>query len=321
MSWNIKSSKFGQLTINPLRKLWEVDQPKANPNKSEIILQAGDPSAFGNFLPHPECLEALNEAIYKDKFSYDMSAGIVEARKAVADYVNKNNEGKCDITENDVIFSSGCSMAIEMCFNVLANPGENLLLPRPSWNYSTWILGSGIEARYYDLNSEKDWNVDLSHLENLIDEKTRGILINNPGNPCGNVFGKEHLLEILEIAERHKLPIIADEVYEYFTFPGVKFHSLASLSKNVPILTCSGLTKRFLIPGIRMGWLIISDRNETLKEIRKGLANIAGRNFGPNSTVQLALPRMLQNVPHAFFEETNQRVFVRFYILFTNFFF
>jgi tyrosine aminotransferase len=156
-------------------------------------------------------------------------------------------------------------------------------------------------------------------MESLINDKTRAILINNPGNPCGNVFSYEHILEILKIAEKHKLPIIADEVYEFFTFPGVEFHSVASLSKNVPVLTCSGLTKRFLMPGIRMGWIIISDRGEKLKDIRLGLANVAGRNFGPNSTVQLALPKMLKCVPQIFFDEAANQVAVRFWLCFLNF--
>ena len=144
-------------------------------------------------------------------------------------------------------------------------------------------------------------------MESLINKNTRAILINNPGNPCGNVFSRDHILDILEIAERHKLPIISDEVYEFMNFSGVEFHSVASLSKNVPVLTCSGLTKRFLIPGIRMGWIIINDGGK-LEEIRWGLANIAGRNFGPNSTVQLALPDILKNTPQEFFEESVSRL-------------
>lgn len=147
-------------------------------------------------------------------------------------------------------------------------------------------------------------------MESLINDKTRAILINNPGNPCGNVFSREHILDILKIAEQHKLPIISDEVYEFFTFPGVKFYPAASLSKNVPILTCSGLTKRFLMPGIRMGWLIIHDRREAFNQIRLGLANIAGRNFWPSSTVQLALPDIIKNTPQEFFDDNCRRVHV-----------
>jgi tyrosine aminotransferase len=162
-----------------------------------------------------------------------------------------------------------------------------------------------IETRAYNLDPTNNWDIDLDHMESLINDKTRAILINNPGNPCGNVFSREHILDILKIAERHKLPIISDEVYEFFTFPGVTFHSVASLSKNVPVLTCSGLTKRFLMPGIRMGWIIINDRGNKFDEIRLGLANIAGRNFWPNS----------KNTPQEFFDENCRRVHVSFSLL------
>lgn len=168
-----------------------------------------------------------------------------------------------------------------------------------------------IEGKFYDLDPNDDWQIDLKHLESLINDKTRAIVINNPGNPCGNVFSKEHILEILDIAERYKLPIIADEVYEFFVFPGNEFHSVASLSENVPVLTCSGLTKRFLMPGIRMGWILINDRGDKLKDVRLGIANIAGRNFGPNSTIQLALPKILKCVPQSYFDDAVTRVGVR----------
>lgn len=111
-------------------------------------------------------------------------------------------------------------------------------------------------------------------------------------------------------------------------FPGVEFHSVASLSKNVPVLTCSGLTKRFLMPGVRMGWIVIHDRHSSFDDIRLGLANIAGRNFWPNSTVQLALPEIIKNTPQEFFADNCRRVHVSCVIclqtnhsqnLFTNF--
>lgn len=164
------------------------------------------------------------------------------SRQAVADYVNKNNA--LNVTNSDIILTSGCTVSLEICFRALAEPGENILVPKPCWNYSTWLNGSGIEAKYYNLDPHDAWNVDISHLESLIDSDTRAILLNTPGNPCGNVFSREHILDILELANRHKLPIISDEVYEFFTFPGVKFHSIASLSEHVPVLTCSGLSKR-----------------------------------------------------------------------------
>lgn len=302
--WNLKKTEFGRVTLNPLRILWERNQPKANPEKSSIILQAGDPTVFGNFPPHPECSKALSEALKSDKFSYKEGRGFEAARKAVAKYSSHMGQ----ITADDVFITNGCSMAIEMCFLALANPGENILIPCPAWNYITWLSGARIEPKYYKLNPDKDWDVDLEYMESLIDEKTKAIVVNSPGNPCGNVFSKEHLLEIIEIAERHKLPIISDEIYEFFTFSGVEFHSIAALSKNVPVLTCSGLTKRFLIPGIRIDWLIINDRGDKLKDVREGILNICGRNFGPNSTIQLALPQILESVPQSYFDDSKTRV-------------
>ncbi|CRK96860.1 CLUMA_CG009926, isoform A [Clunio marinus] len=306
-SWKIKMTSFAMKTENPLRKIWEGHKVFPNPRKEQITLQIGDPTVFGNFPAFPESVEAIRSALNNDNFAYTVSAGGKCARQAVADYVNKNNND--NVTSDDVFITNGCSCALETCFRVLINPGENILIPSPTWNYTTWISGSGIEVQFYKLNPDNDWEIDLEYLESLINEKTKAILVNNPGNPCGNVFSKQHMLDIIKIAERHCLPIISDEVYEFFTFPGVKYYSFSSLSKNVPILACSGLTKRFLMPGIRMGWIVIHDRNDLFHNIRLGLANAAGRNFWPNSTVQLALPNIIKNTSQEFFDDTCRRVY------------
>lgn len=153
-----------------------------------------------------------------------------------------------------------------------------------------------------------EWEVDLKHLESQIDQNTRAILINNVGNPCGNVFSKQHILDILGIAHRYNLPIISDDIYEHFVFPGVEYFSVAALSENVPVISCSGLTKRFIMPGVRMGWITIHDKHEAMTEIKQGLIRISGRNFGPNSTIQLALPDILNETPKEFFDDTVSRV-------------
>lgn len=148
------------------------------------------------------------------------------------------------------------------------------------------------------------WKVDIEDLENQIDDDTAAIVVINPSNPCGSVYDKEHLFEILDVASRNRVPIIADEIYEHFVFAGHEFKALSALSKDVPILTCGGLTKRFLVPGWRMGWLIIHDRNNIFgKEVRKGLTNLSNRILGPNTVIQRALPSILLNTPQSFFDE------------------
>ncbi len=91
---------------------------------------------------------------------------------------------------------------------------------------------------------ENNWEVDLNHLESSINNRTKAIVINNPSNPCGAVYNKDHLEKILRIAERHKVPIIADEIYGDIVFDGATFHPLAELEPKVPILTCDGISKR-----------------------------------------------------------------------------
>ena len=88
-------------------------------------------------------------------------------------------------------------------------------------------------------------------MESLIDVNTAAIIIANPSNPCGSVFSKYHLEEILEVAQKYFLPIISDEVYEQMVFPGIKYHAISSLksAQNVNILCCSAISKRFLVPG------------------------------------------------------------------------
>ena len=108
----------------------------------------------------------------------------------------------------------GTLQAIETSFVCLANPGDNILLPRPG--FSSFMLlcqAAHIEPRFYNLQRENNWEVDLTHLQENIDHRTRAVLINNPSNPTGSVFSYQHLLDIIAVCEQHQLPIIADEIY------------------------------------------------------------------------------------------------------------
>ncbi|CAE7915216.1 Tat, partial [Symbiodinium sp. KB8] len=151
-------------------------------------------------------------------------------------------------------------------------------------------------------------------MSNNIDEKTKAIVVCNPSNPCGSVYSKEHLTAILEVAEKHKVPIIADEIYRNLVFSDVEFHALGELSKNVPVLATGGLAKEFLVPGWRVGWVVVHDRNGVFAEvrgsatvrfpsvpahvfhcvqIRTALMKLSQLILGANSLVQAAIPAVL----------------------------
>lgn len=261
----------------------------------------GDPTTFGNLQPADQVLEAMKNVIEEGNYNgYGPSVGFIESRQAVAEY--SRHQGK--VTSNDVILCSGCSCSLDLCIAAIAGPGQNILIPKPGFSiYGTLAEGFNIECRSYRLIPEKNWEIDLKHLEMLIDENTSAIIVTNPSNPCGSVFSKQHILEILAIAERHYVPIIADEIYEHFVFPGNEYYSVSALSKNVPVLSCGGLTKRFLVPGWRLGWIIIHDRHSAFQEVRKGLVSLSSRILGSNSLVQGALPAILKNTPQKFYDE------------------
>lgn len=261
----------------------------------------GDPTTFGNLEVARETLDAVRESLENGKFNgYGHSTGLLEARAAVCEYV-KDVQGQ--VEPNDVVLCSGCSSSLDMCIAVLAGPGQNILIPRPGFSiYRTLALGHGVECRSYDLLPDRNWEADLQQIESLIDQNTAALVVTNPSNPCGSVFTRKHLQNIVNLAEKYFVPIIADEIYEHFVFPGIEYVAVSALSKTVPVLSCGGLTKRFLVPGWRLGWIVVHDRNDVLKDVHQGLENLSTRILGGNSLVQGALPAILKNTPQSFFD-------------------
>eukprot|EP00455_Lapot_gusevi_P028535 TRINITY_DN3047_c0_g1_i5.p1 TRINITY_DN3047_c0_g1~~TRINITY_DN3047_c0_g1_i5.p1 ORF type:complete len:376 (-),score=117.00 TRINITY_DN3047_c0_g1_i5:440-1567(-) len=257
----------------------------------------GDPALYGMH-PNSDILEAVqDETKSVAHHGYPPAVGYEFARKAVAE---KYSQGEASYKSDDVVLTSGCSLALDLAIQTLADPGENILVPTPGFSiYVTSCAHHGIEPRCYKLLSEQGWEMDLAQCESLIDDKTRGILVNNPSNPCGSVWTEAHMRDILALAARHNLPIISDEVYADIVFPstvaaGIRFISFASISTNVPILTTSSMSKQGLVPGWRLGWLLLHDPTHVMEQIRVGLVQIAQMIFGPNSMAQAALPRLMQ---------------------------
>ncbi|XP_003741425.1 tyrosine aminotransferase [Galendromus occidentalis] len=300
---DIDASSFAKNTFNPIRTFVEDPDLQPNPEKNVISLSIGDPTIFGNLEPCKEIIDAVQTSLKSMKcHGYIPSVGTRDARRAVARYSSING---LEVDPADVILSCGASHALEMCVLCFCDPGENILIPRPGFSvYKTHAEAVGIETKFYDLDPTKSWQVDLHSLRSAVDNKTRAILVNNPSNPCGSVFSKEHLRDILEVAREFRLPIIADEIYEHFVFSGQTYHPLASLTNEVPIVSCSGLTKRFLVPGWRTGWIIVHDINGALKPIKKGLVALSQKIMGGNALIHGAIESILEKTPQAFFDAT-----------------
>lgn len=289
-------------TITPFQIYFKLKVERVF-NKSPLI--SGDPCVYGNLQPPAEVQDAVVEVVKNAKHNgYAPSTGFDAAREAVAEYISVNNDTK--IAPRDVILCSGCSSALEMCITVLADgsKNQNILIPRPGFPiYRTLAECINVEVRMYNLLPERNWEVDLAHLESLIDHNTAAVVINNPSNPCGSVYAAEHLQNILGIAYEYRIPVIADEIYEHIVFRGHIFTSFSKINTSVPILICSGLAKRFLVPGWRLGWIYIHDPIQAFEsEVRCGLNALAQRTIGSNTLVQGALPAILQETPQVFYD-------------------
>lgn len=302
LDWNLDSSEFAKQTSNPVRKLIEQMKIEPNPQFPMIALSIGDPTVFSD-IGKPESVEEAIIKCVKDKKydGYTPSYGTETARQAVAKYYSKPDY--LVYKAQDIYLSNGCSQAIDLCIQALASRGDNFIIPKPGFSIYKTLCGTlGINVKYYQLLDEKNWECDLEEMESLIDEKTVGIIVNNPSNPCGSVYSREHLISIIRIAEKHRLPIIADEVYGEMVFPGQEFYYMAELTQNVPILSCNALSKRFILPGWRFGWIAIHDPKDHLKRVRAGFNDLTTRILGPNSLVQGAVPDILEKTPQSYFD-------------------
>lgn len=300
-----KASKSSMRVYNPIRATIDTIVHPVNSDKEPIPLSIGDPTVFGNMLPHDYVKQALHKVIDSNSFNgYFNAAGSPEARKAVAD---RFSTPKNPLWDRDVILASGCSGALLLALTACAAAGDNVLIPRPGFSlYPTICAYLGVECRYYNLLPDKEWDIDLEHMKSLVDENTKAIVVNNPSNPCGSVWSKEHILEILDVVKQLHVPLISDEVYFDMVFEGKTFYSFGDLSEDVPVLIVGGIAKRYLVPGWRLGWVLIQDRHDLLSEIRQGMYKLAQLTLGANSLVQSILPEILHNTPQEFYDNSNR---------------
>ena len=167
-------------------------------------------------------------------------------------------------------------------------------MPNPAFPlYQVLAESHGASVKEYRLDPDNQWAVDVASLEAAIDENTKAILVNNPSNPCGSVLPEDNLRAIVAVAKKHKLPIIADEIYGSMTYEGETFFPVASLTDEVPVITASGVAKQFLVPGWRVGWLLVHDPLGVAQSLRDGYQRLTTLIVGANTIVQAAIPEVL----------------------------
>lgn len=217
-------------------------------------LNIGDPVAFGFHTP-PHLVAAVQKAVQDGHNGYLPSAGIPAAREAVAaDYTARG----VPVPADRVLITTGTSEAIDLALNALVDEGDEVLVPLPTYPLYTAVLATiNARPRYYRTDPTDDWLPDLDHLRSLVTPRTRVLVVIDPNNPTGAVYPTPTRRALIDFAEQHGLTIIADEVYAELGFDGA-VPLLATLDRDAPIISLSSLSKAYLAPGWRAGWLVVS---------------------------------------------------------------
>ena len=218
-----------------------------------IYLNIGDPQAYG-FRPPAHVVEAVARALREDFTGYAHSSGLREAREAVAAYATGLG---APTTPDDVLMTAGASEGADLILTALVEEGDEVLLPAPGYPLYPAILNKlGARPRYYPLDGARGWQPSPEEVGALVNRRTRALVLINPNNPTGSVVTDETTRQLLELAARHNLLVIADEVYRELCFGEPPLpSSLLAEESGVPVVTLESLSKTHLVPGWRVGWV------------------------------------------------------------------
>ena len=181
-----------------------------------------------------------------------------------------------------------------MSMQGLLEEGDEVLIPAP--DYPLWTAAvrlAGGKPVHYLCDESADWTPDLAHLQSCITPRTRAMVVINPNNPTGALYPKSLLLELVEIARRHQLVVMADEIYDKVLYDGAQHTSLASLADDVFFLTFNGLSKNYRACGYRSGWVVMSGQKQHARDYIEGLDILASMRLCANAPGQYAIQTAL----------------------------
>src|SRR5438876_3248292 len=238
----------------------------------------------------PEILqEILARAGNRARVYRPDSLGQWPAREAIAQYY-----GSLRVPPEQILITPGTSVSYWYCFKLLAERGDEMLCPQPSYPLFDYIARlAGVEMTHYRLVESRQWAIDLDYLENQITVRTRAIILISPHNhPC-MLADKEQLRGLAEIATRHSLPIIFDEVFGEFLFGRDAFPRIATTDAPL-VFTLNGFSKMFALPGMKIGWMAVTGNEALVKKSVAALELISDTFLPVNEIAQFAAPDIFE---------------------------
>lgn len=251
-----------------------------------LKLNIGNPGRFG--FRAPAHLTAAIKAHLADSDAYCHEQGLEVAREAIL--AQQRGRGAEVAGIDRVFIGNGVSELIDLALRTLLDPGDEVLLPSPDyplWSAAT-ILNDGT-PRYYDCPAADGHLPDPDQIEVLCGSRTRALVLINPNNPTGACYPRELLERIVEIAARHDLLLLCDEIYDGILYDEASFTPLAALAGDLPCVSFGGLSKVHRACGFRVGWMTLSGAGERVEEYRDALQLLAALRLCANVPAQWAI--------------------------------
>jgi aspartate/methionine/tyrosine aminotransferase len=219
--------------------------------RSIIHLELGEP----DFHPAAPVVDALRDAAASGRDRYVSTRGIPALRAAIANYLRRTR--RLEVSSEEVLVAPGCKMASSLAMMALIEPGDEVLYPDPGFPiYPSFTRGLGATAIPFSLVEKNNFQPDLQEMAGKITPRTSVLIFNSPNNPTGTVFSREMLEQIAELARKHDLWVVADEIYARIVFNGefVSIRSLPGMAERTIII--DGFSKSFAMTGWRLGYAV-----------------------------------------------------------------
>jgi alanine-synthesizing transaminase len=255
-----------------------------------LRLNIGNPGLFGFRVPQ-HLRDAISAALPKSE-AYCHQQGLLEARDAVAAQHRRNGaEAKAE----HVFIGNGVSELIDLSLRALLDAGDEVLVPAP--DYPLWTaatrLNGGVPL-HYPCPPERAHLPDPDEIEAMVTPRTRALVIINPNNPTGAVYPRELLVTLVDVARRHGLVLLCDEIYESVLYDDAAFTPLAPLAGDTPCISYGGLSKVHLACGYRVGWLSLTGAERRMHDLVRALDLLASLRLCSNVTAQWAIKPALE---------------------------
>lgn len=287
------SIRGSEMPSSPIRKLAPLANAARKRGVHVFHLNIGQPD-----LPSP--VEALNaiRSIDRNVLEYSPSQGFESYRTKLVDYYKKYD---IDLTPEEIIITSGGSEAVLFAFLSCLNPGDEIIVPEPAYaNYMAFAISAGAVIRTITTTIDEGFSLPrVEKFEELINERTRAILICNPNNPTGYLYTRKEMNQIRDLVKKYDLYLFSDEVYREFIYTGSPYISachLKGIENNVVLI--DSVSKRYSECGIRIGALITKN-----PDVRKTVLKFCQARLSPPLIGQIAAEASL-DAPADYYRNT-----------------